>query len=355
MRAIILEAKEQVAVVEVPKPKLLGPKDVIIRVSLCSICGSDLHPYHQREVGIAAGTIVGHEFVGVVEEKGEQVTSLGIGDRVMSPFTTSCGTCFYCRKGLTCRCEHEEAQLFGWVNEGEEGDGSGLQGSQAQFVRVPLADSTLVKVPPTLSDEAAILLGDILSTAFFCADRGHIRPGNTVAVVGCGPVGILACLAAQKRGAQKVFAVDQVEQRLQLAAKLGACPVPLPEALETIKGATGGRGADVVLEVVGLSPALRLAYELVRPAGVISSVGVHTAPEFPFSPVEGYDKNVTYCSGRCPARHYMEELLDVAQAHQSLFTQVITHRMPLSRGREAYEMFDKKMDGCVKVVLDPWA
>lgn len=360
MLALTFGGTEQIVLAEVEKPAILQPTDVIVKVTLCGICGSDLHPYHGREAGLAQGTIVGHEFTGVVEAVGEQVTQLQPGDCVMSPFTTSCGSCFACSKGLTCRCSHAQgARCFGWVGEvpggGVPAPGCGLQGSQAQYVRVPLADGTLVKVPEGVTDEECILLGDILSTAFFCADQASISPGDTAVIIGCGPVGLLAILAARQRGASSVIAVDAVPTRRYKAAEFGAMAVGISEAAAAVAAATGGRGADMALELVGSGAALGLGFELLRPGGVLSSIGVHTEPQFPFSPVDAYNKNLTYRSGRCPARHYMQQLLPLVQAKAWPFTAIISHRMPLQQGVEAYKMFAERREGVIKIVLDPWA
>ncbi|GLC42569.1 hypothetical protein PLESTB_001115000 [Pleodorina starrii] len=407
MQALVLAEEERIEYRCVPCPRLVHPGDAIVRVTSCSVCGSDLHPYHGREKGIAPNTVVGHEFVGVVVAKGPEVMGLQLGDRVASPFTSCCGDCFYCRKGAPCRCNHTQAHLFGWVSEGEDKlpptERRGLQGSQAQYVRVPLANGTLVKLPDDVSDEGGLLAGDILSTAFFCAERGEVGEGATVVVLGCGPVGLLCVMAAKHLGAGKIFAVDSVSERLAVAQELGAQPLhlqpshrnaqqqPQPEQQEcspppssssssseesgavvaAVMAATEGRGADCVLEAVGANGALRLAYELVRPMGTISSVGVNTSASFPFSPVDAYNKNVTFRSGRCPARAYMTRLMHLlrepmppteatgtpaaAAAPPLPWRRIITHRMPLSQGPEAYDMFARRADGCIKIVLDPWA
>eukprot|EP00878_Enallax_costatus_P018283 GHUV01019240.1.p1 GENE.GHUV01019240.1~~GHUV01019240.1.p1 ORF type:complete len:322 (+),score=18.99 GHUV01019240.1:744-1709(+) len=211
------------------------------------------------------------------------------------------------------------------------------------------------QVPDGVTDEESILLGDILSTAFFCVDQGGVSAGDTVVVIGCGPVGLLAVLASRQRGASQVVAVDSVPSRRKKAAEFGAVSIDIPDAAAAIAAATDSRGADVALELVGSVAALKLGFNLLRPAGVLSSIGVHTEAQFPFSPVQAYDKNLTYKSGRCPARHYMEKLLPLVLNKEWPFTDIITHRVPLRQGAEAYQMFDKKLYGCIKVVLDPWA
>jgi threonine dehydrogenase-like Zn-dependent dehydrogenase len=348
VKALTFAGRRTVRVDEVAEPVIAAPSDAIVEVRLSAVCGSDLHVYHEREKGLDLGTTLGHEVVGAIIEVGHGVETLKPGDRVASPFTTSCGRCFYCVRGLTCRCP--EGQLFGWVERG-----AGLPGTQAERVRVPLADSTLLALPEDVSDEDALLLGDVLSTGAFCADLAGVEASGVYAVVGCGPVGLMAIVAARHRGAKRVFAIDSVRERLQLAHDFGAVALnrDASSPLEAIREATEGRGADGVLELVGSPEATRVAVDLVRPGGVVASVGVHTEERFAFTPVEAYDKNLTYRSGRCPARHYMERLLPLVRQGRYPLGSVISHRLPLSDGPRAYELFDTKQDGCTKVVLTP--
>ena len=353
MRALTLHAPQQLRVEVVPDPVLETPDDAIVRVTRTAICGSDLHPYHGRERGLEPGTTMGHEFVGEVVELGPDASARGLrtGSRVMSPFTTSCGECYYCARGLTCRCE--QGQLFGWrCSE----TGHGLHGAQAEFVRVPLASSTLVEIPDTVTDNEALLAGDVLATGTHCAERSGATNDDIVAVLGCGPVGLMAIRSLRSHGAA-TFAVDSIESRLQFAESLGATPVEIDDAKDVMAAATGGRGADVVLEVVGSPLASRLAIDLVRPGGTISAAGVHTEDRFAFSPGEVYDKNLTYTAGRCPARAYAEPLLsalaDPDRPAYSSPARMITHEMSLEDGPSGYEVFDQKRDGCIKIVLVP--
>ncbi len=350
MHAITFHGKQKVRYETVADPAIEQPHDVILKVELTAICGSDLHPYHEREKGLDHGTVMGHEFVGEIVEVGKNVGRLRKGMRVFSPFTTNCGRCFYCRRGLTCRCE--SGQLFGWVQNGR-----GLQGGQAEYVRVPLAESSLLELPESVSNEEALLLGDILATGYYCADMAGIsqaRDGVYV-VLGCGPVGLFAVIAARDLGAEKLFAIDAVPERLQMAERFGATAINYlhNDATEIVKAATDGRGADAVMEVVGSAAAGRAAVDLLRPGGIISTVGVHTEQQMPFSPVEAYDKNLTYKIGRCPARHYMERLVPIVQEKRYDVTSVITHRIKLSEGVQGYRTFDSKADGCMKVVMQP--
>lgn len=345
MQGVGFQAVERVEWIELPDPKLESPRDAIVAVELAGLCGSDLHPYFGREEGLDPGTVMGHEFVGRVLEVGSEVRTIRPGDRVFAPFSTSCGECFYCRMGLTSRCI--ENQLFGWRQAGR-----GLHGGQAEMVRVPWADGTLMKVPAGLSDRAALLLGDNYSTGYFCAELAGIHPEGVYAVIGCGTVGLLAILAARQLGAEQIVAIDPVAARRQQAESLGAVgAADEAAALEWVLGRTSGRGADAVLELVGLPAAQRLAYQLVRPGGTLSVIGCHCTPNFAFSPVEAYDKNLTYRTGRCPARHYMEKLAGQVVSQRLDLDRFITHEFPLSDCQRAYRVFSERQGGCLKAAF----
>jgi threonine dehydrogenase-like Zn-dependent dehydrogenase len=291
---------------------------------------------------------MGHELLGEIVEAGEDVRGFAVGDVVVAPFTTSCGTCFYCRSGLTARCER--GQLFGWVQEGR-----GLHGGQAELVRVPLADGTLVRVPEGMADGVALLAGDILSTAAFGTDLADVRDGDVVAVVGCGPVGLLAIRAAIHRGAREVLAVDRVPSRLRVAERFGATAVDLcaDSATDVVRGRTGGRGADAAIEAVGSAEATRTAAELLRPGGRLAAVGVHTEEHLALSPGEIYDRNLRYAAGRCPARYYLPTSLQLAARDEALIGTLLSHRLPLSDGIDAYRRFAAREEGWTKVVFLP--
>lgn len=348
MNAITFHDIETLAFEQVPDPVLVDSSDAIVRVRAAGICGSDLHPYFGRERGLDPGTVMGHEFLGEVVEVGSDVGRFKVGDVVVAPFSTSCGRCFYCRMGLTARCA--QGQLFGWVQAGR-----GLHGAQAELVRVPLADGTLVAVPEGLDDAVALLAGDILSTAAFGADLAGVAEGDVVVVVGCGPVGLLAILASKARGAREVVAVDRVPSRLEVARRFGATPADFAagDPLALVRERTGGRGADAAIEAVGAPEATRLAADLLRLGGSLAAVGVHTEPHLALSPGEIYDRNLRYASGRCPARHYMEASLAVAARDQALIATLISHRLPLSQGVDAYARFAAREEGWTKVVLHP--
>lgn len=346
MHALTFGGKEVIEYSTVKDPELLSPYDAIVKITMAGICGSDLHVYHGRETGLDYGTVMGHEFTGIVEEVGAGVKKFKKGARVLSPFTTSCGHCFYCRMGLTCRCE--KGNLFGWVEQGH-----GLHGAQADYIRVPMADSTLLPLSNDLDEKKGLLLGDVFSTGYFCADNATIQPSSIYVVIGCGPVGLMTIVAARHLGAEKLFAIDLVPERLSLAKKFGAIPLnpSLTDVKKEILDHTHGRGADAVMEVVGSDQTLKLAIDLLRPGGTISSVGVHTAQHFSFSPGDAYNKNLTYRSGRCPARYYAEKLLKEEVVQRYAVEDIITHEFKLEQGARGYEVFDKKVDGCIKAVL----
>lgn len=404
---------------EAPRPRLLHALDAIVRVSCAGVCGSDLHcAWHRLEKGLANGTVVGHECVGTIVALGDEAAAAGaggdqaaaassasapqplrLGDRVLVPFTASCGACGPCARGDTCRCL--SSRLFGWRTGGNGNNDNAndaneeqpqLHGCQAQFLRVPMAPSTLLRLPERAPDELGVLLGDILSTAFFCARQGGVcERTRSVVVVGCGPVGLLAILAAKhlSRGRARVVAVDGVAERRAMAVSaMGADAALSPgEGLEAARRALGPEaeaqgGADVALELVGGDSGrpdgpLRLAFDLLRPAGCLASQGVHTGSCWPWTPVEAYDRNLTFRAGRCPARRVAGELLEELfggggggggeedggngarkrEGQEQLIAKalrVFTHRMPMSEGAEGYEMFAARRDGCVKVALDPW-
>jgi 2-desacetyl-2-hydroxyethyl bacteriochlorophyllide A dehydrogenase len=344
MRAVCFEGVESVGLREIPDPRIESAADAIVDVELAGLCGSDLHVYHGRETGMDVGTAMGHEMVGRVSAIGSAVTKFRIGDRVTAPFSTCCGECYFCQRGLTSRCQ--KGELFGWRQSGR-----GLHGCQAERVRVPYADATLVRLPDSLSSPLGILLCDNLSTAFFCAELAEVAAAETCAIVGCGPVGLLGVFAARRSGSSKIFAVDQVEHRLGIAEQLGAIPVSPKHAISAVHKETNGRGADSVMELVGLPEAQSMAFELLRPGGTMGVIGCHCAAQFAFSPVQAYDKNLSYRTGRCPARFWMERLLPVASEFDAIAKTIVTHTFRFADCAEAYETFARRRDRCLKAVL----
>jgi threonine dehydrogenase-like Zn-dependent dehydrogenase len=346
MQGICYEGIERVGVRQLDDPCIRDPGDAIVSVEVAGLCGSDLHPYFGREKGLDAGTVMGHEFVGTIVDLGSDATTLSVGDRVFSPFSTSCGSCHFCATGLTSRCE--QGQLFGWRK-----DGMGLHGAQAEYIRVPLAAGTLVKVPEGIDNDTALLLGDNLSTGYFCADMVGIEADGVYAVIGCGTVGLLAIASAFRMGATRVFAIDPVEDRLKIAAMLGADTFTDEAAFgDALLVASDGRGADGVMELVGRPEAQKLAYEVVRPGGTLAVVGCHCTPHFSFSPADAYDKNLTYRTGRCPARYYMTLLADELLRSPMDLSWCITDRFSLTDAERAYTVFANRLGGCVKATID---
>jgi len=347
MRAITFVDVESLCLETVPDPAIVDAGDVIVEVDAAGICGSDLHPYLGRERGLDRGTIMGHEFVGRVVAAGRDVRAFRVGDRVVAPFTTSCGKCWACARGLTSRCIN--GQLFGWVQ-----DGRGLHGAQAEFVRVPRADTTLAAVPDSLTDDAvALLAGDVLSTAMFGAELAGVQEGDSVAIVGCGAVGLLAIRASLARGAREVFALDAVASRLALAKRFGAIAVDVSngDAIAFVRERADGRGVDRVIEAVGSPQATRTAADVARPGASIAAVGVHTEPHLALSPGELYDRNLTYAAGRCPARRMLPAALEMAEREAPLIATLISHRLPLEAGVDAYRRLAAREESWAKVVL----
>jgi len=348
MNAITFKDIESLAYESVADPEIVEPTDALVLVNAAGLCGSDLHPYFGRERGIEPGTVMGHEFVGEVVEIGREVTAVKLGTRVVAPFTTNCGSCYYCTMGLTARCDH--GQLFGWIQ-----DGFGLHGGQAEMVRVPFADATLVPVPDGLDEGVALLAGDILSTAAYGAELANVGAGDLVVVVGCGPVGLLAIRTSLERGAREVIAIDNVPSRLALAERFGATSANFEsdDALAIVRERSAGRGADAAIEAVGSPEATRTAADLLRFGGRLAALGVHTEKHLALSPGEIYDRNLHYAGGRCPARHYLPSSLELGARDEVLLRSLISHRLPLSEGVEAYRSFAAREEGWAKVVLLP--
>ncbi|MEM6469931.1 MAG: alcohol dehydrogenase catalytic domain-containing protein, partial [Planctomycetota bacterium] len=279
MKGICFQSIGKVSTQTLADPVIERDDEAIVRVSLAGLCGSDLHPFFGREAGLDAGTVMGHEFVGNVVEVGRSVKGFRVGDRVCSPFTTSCGKCLYCRSGLSSRCPW--GQLFGW-----RAGGTGLHGGQAEYVRVPLADGTLLRIDDDIDDATGLLLGDNLTTGYYGAklacDLTSVKSG-TFAVIGCGTVGLLSIVMLRQMGVERIVAHDPNPARLAMAASYGVESSVDPESfLEMTRDQTDGRGADAVLEFVGLPDAQRLAYETIRPGGTMSVIGCHCTPNFAF-------------------------------------------------------------------------
>jgi len=264
---------------------------------------------------------------------------------VAAPFTINCGACWACRRGLTARCV--ESQVFGWVQQG-----TGLHGGQAELVRVPHADATLVPIGPDVPAERALLAGDVFSTGLHAVDQGQVAPGDAVAILGLGPVGLCAVLGAVAAGAGVVYAIDRVPDRLEQAGGYGAVPVHLDDdVVGTLRRETEGRGVDVVIEAVGYPDATQLAWQIVRPGGTISAPGVHNEPTFALTPGQLYDKNLTYRAGRAPARAWLERSLDLLARQPQPLESLFSHELGLAEAPRGYDMFNQRLPGCTKVLL----
>jgi threonine dehydrogenase-like Zn-dependent dehydrogenase len=350
MKAITFHGIGDVRTQEVADPKLVDPTDVVLRITTSAVCGSDLHQYHGRGGGLVQpGAIMGHEFMGVIEETGTGVRQFRVGDRVVVPFSVSCGQCEWCRRKLPTQCTTTGRAVFG----GRFGHLFG--GGQAERIRVPFADHLCEKVAADMPDASALFLGDILATGYACAENAAIRPGEVVAVFGAGPVGLMAIQSAQLFGPARLFAVDRVEYRLALALEFGADPVNLDrgDPVEELRRRTGGIGPDVVLECVGHETPFSQAIRAVRAGGRVSSVGVYVEPTLPFPAREAFFKDLTLTMGICNARNYMTSLMSLVRAKRLAPDAIITHTLPLDEAPRGYAIFDRKEDRAVKVMLKP--
>lgn len=347
MKAAVYQGPEKIVLQDVEKPKIEHPRDAIVRITTSAICGSDLHLWHGR-VPIPPGFTftVGHEFVGVVEEVGSgiQEGTLKPGDRVVVAFNTCCGQCFYCRRGLYAQCDYTQAFGFGRLN-----------GGQAEYARVPFADTSAVKVPDDVPDEQAIFVGDIFSTGYFGADQGGVKAGDSVVVVGCGPVGLFAQMSCHVMGAAQVIAVDSVPERLQVAKSLGSTVINFQEedAPAKVRQLTEGRGADVVIEAVGQIPAFKSAFQYVRKGGTVSVIGMYIEPDVGVPLGQMFLQDLTLKVGVCNTRAYMERMMELIRHGKVDLTKVVSHTMPLTDVTKGYEIFADHKDNAVKVLLKP--
>lgn len=391
MKANCWYGRGDMRVENVPDPTLLNPRDAIIRITSTAICGSDLHLYDGFMPAMMAGDIVGHEFMGEVVEVGPEVKNLRVGDRVVNPFTISCGGCFMCQDELYSLCENSNPNA--WLAEGMFGHTTaglygythmtgGYAGGQAQYARIPFADVGPVKVPEDLTDDQVLFLSDIFPTGYMAAEACGIEPGDTIAVWGCGPVGQFAIASAFMLGAGRVIAIDRFPERLRMAAsKSGAIPLNHEDVdvLPALYDMTGGRGPDACIDCVGMEAhgtglhgaydkaktmllmetdrpiALRQAIMAVRGGGTVSIPGVYGGmpDKIPLGAL--MNKGVTVKTGQTHMQRYMKPLLDRVRNGQIDPSFVITHRLPLGAAPQAYRTFRDKQDECIKVVLDPWA
>ncbi len=388
MRALTWNGKGDVRVESVPDPKILNDRDAIIKITTTAICGSDLHLFDGYIPTLKAGDILGHEFMGEIVELGKGVTNLKMGDRVIVPFNIACGNCYFCQSKLWSCCDNSNpngvqakklfgdapAALFGYTRLY-----GGYAGGQAQYVRVPFADVGPMKVPDGIPDEKVIFLTDIFPTGYMAAENCNIKNGDIVAVWGCGPVGQFAIRSAYMLGASKVIAMDDVPERLMMAQEGKATTIDIHDeyVYDKLLSYTGGRGPDSCIDAVGLeahgstldhwydmakvktllatdrSHALRQAINCCRKGGTVSVPGVYGGflDKFPFG--TAFTKGLTLKMGQTHTHNYMKPLLDRVQKGEIDPSFVITHKLPLEKAPNAYEIFRDKKDKCIKVILKP--
>jgi threonine dehydrogenase-like Zn-dependent dehydrogenase len=404
MKAIVFHGIGDVRLDDVKEPKLKEPTDAIVRLTASAICGTDLHFIRGTVPGMRPGTVLGHEGVGVVEEVGKGVRNLAEGDRVVIASTIGCGSCSYCRAGYFAQCDNANpnGKLAGTAFFGGPAPTGGFDGLQAEYARVPFANVGAVNLPEEVSDEKAILLSDIFPTAWFGAKLAEVQPGNTVAIFGCGPVGQLAILSARLMRAGRIFAIDCIPSRLEMARAQGAEVIDFAseDPIATLLELTGGIGADRVIDAVGVdatqphsgpaqktvaplkkklkeelqelvprprekgdnwhpgdAPSLALTWAVaaVAKAGTIGIVGVYppTATTFPIG--LAMNKNLSVQMGNCNHRKYIPQLLELVRSGAADPSRILTQEQPLSTALEAYAEFDKRSPGWVKVELRPQA
>jgi len=385
MKAAVFHLPKDIRVDTVDDPTLEHPRDAIIKVTSTAICGSDLHIYN----GLfpqPRPLVLGHEFMGIVEDVGADVKNLKRGDRVVVPFPISCGQCFFCTHDFPIHCENSNPEHYG--PEGgilsQKGGGlfgytdlyGGYRGGQAEYVRVPFADVGPRKVPDNFEDEQVLFLTDIFPTGWAGVTWAEMKGGETVAVFGCGPVGIMAQKAAWLQGAGRVIGIDIEPYRLEMARRTANSEVinaSEQDPAEAVRAVTEGRGADVCIDAVGMEAnrnffdkaiaamhmergtidVLKKAVSTVRRGGVVSVLGVYgtSYDNFPFGQI--FDKGVSFKTGQAPVHVYIDQLIKLVTEGKVKLDDIITHRLPLSEARHAYDIFNKKEDNCVKVVLKP--
>lgn len=324
-------------------PALQSDRDVIVQMEACSICGSDLHIYHGHGFSEDVGFCVGHEAVGEVVEIGAAVRQLRVGDKVMMPAAVGCGACRSCLAGNVLQCAFSAGACYGLSAK--------LQGVQAEAFRVPAADMNAVKIPEGISVEQALMMTDALSTAWFGARNADIRPGSSVAVIGLGPIGLMAVDSAFVMGAHVVFAIDPVAERRELARQSGAIAMAPDEALETIREATQGRKVDCVIEAVGHDATVDLALRLATRRGTVSVIGVQQSRRYAFPLERAFAAGLTFRIGTCSVPEELPVLFPLVQSGRLRPERYISHRMPLEYGAEAYRMFEAREAGVIKTVL----
>jgi alcohol dehydrogenase len=344
MRAVTFQAPLEVRVQERPEPELQNRDDAIVAIEASGICGSDLHIYHGR-VKMEPGFTIGHEFVGRVVAAGDAVTRVKVGDRVVGCFHTACGTCFFCLRGVYQKCER--VRVFG------HGEALGaLPGTQAEAALVPMANMTLRPVPDGVSDDIALFAGDVMGTAYHAVESSGVRPGDSVAVLGLGPVGLCAVQLAVAAGAGPVLAIDSVAERLEVAAGFGAVPVHLTEdrPRDVVRRLTEGRGVAAAIDAVGHPDALELASRLARSAATVVAIGVYAEPCQVHMGVV-WIKGLTLRTGQANVIGHVDRVLGMLAAGTLDPSPLVTHHMSLNDAPEGYAIYDRRE--ALKIVLRP--
>ncbi|WP_212969436.1 zinc-dependent alcohol dehydrogenase [Paenibacillus cineris] len=378
MKAVTYQGVKNVVVKDVPDPKIQKPDDMIVKLTSTAICGSDLHLIHGMIPNLQEDYVIGHEPMGIVEEVGPEVTKLKKGDRVIIPFNIACGECFYCKNHLESQCDNSNDNGDMGAYFGYSGTTGGYPGGQAEYLRVPFANFTHFKIPENNErpDESLALIADVMPTAFWSVDNAGVKQGDTVVVLGCGPVGLLAQKFCWLKGAKRVIAVDYVDYRLQHAKKNNHVETVNFEQHDNVgaylKEITNG-GADVVIDAVGMDgkmsdleflasglklqggtmSALVIASQAVRKGGTIQITGVYGGRYNGFPLGDIMERNVNIRSGQAPVIHYMPYMYELVTSGKVDVADIITHVIPLSEAKRGYEMFDTKTDNCIKVILKP--
>jgi len=351
MKGTVFHGPHDVRVERVDDPEIKTPTDALVRITRAGICGSDLHYYHGA-FPIEPGFVLGHEGVGVIEEVGSGVDRLKKGQRVVVSGLVACGRCFFCRRGQPSQCFESGSAVFGY-GASAAGKLGWLGGEQSEAVRVPMADYTCYPLPDAIDDDCAVFLADILPTGYFGAINGNIHPGDTVAIFGCGPVGLCAVMSAKLFGPSEVIAVDSIPYRLDLARKLGAFAVDTETAQQTILDRTEGRGADVTIEAVGNDTALTSAIMAARGGGTVSVIGVFATQSFNFPIGYAFMRDLTFKIGLANINAHIPDLSRLIEKGTLDPRPLISHIMPLTDAPKAYEIFNAKKDNAMKVLLKP--
>lgn len=372
MKALVYHGPLDVRVDDKPKPKIVDQEDIILKVTKSAICGSDLHLFHGTFKSMEPGQTLGHEFAGVVEAKGDRVTEVKVGDRVVIPFNIHCGRCWFCKNNLWSQCDRANPmnELGGMFGYGQIT--GGYDGGQAEYVRVPFADAESIKIPDQLNEEQVLFLSDALCTGYFATDMAEVQVGDDVAVFGAGPVGYFAVLSAFLRGAARVFSIDHWPSRLEQTAKLGAEQINFDkeDPVETIRRETRGKGAKCIdavgYEAVGHhnhaksgNPAyipqnsmqvINWVLQSARKASAVCIAGVYNSDYVNFPLGQLFNRNIQIKMGQCPVKRYSDQLLHMIETGRIDPTQVISHRLKIEEAAKGYQMFDGKGE-VHKVVL----